>query len=210
MDDGRRTAGGPGVCGVSVSHCAGWWVPRPRRPSMPGCQPANERNTHLDDRQSLSQKSPFRRRTGKAHETQTEVLYNRFTVSQAVVWGEKWAGPKGSFAGELADLKYTLLNHEDTEFKLERLVRSRTFDQFPDEGDEENGLQLITKEKAKVKMKTPPAEAVWKTKVGNLPWPLIWRIRAEYISPRDKITWMKVRHRRVAKSGGMNTTKCAR
>jgi hypothetical protein len=65
-------------------------------------------------------------------------MYNRFTVSQAVVWGEKWAGPKGSFAEELADLKYTLLNQEETEFKLERLVRSRTFDQFPDDGDEEN------------------------------------------------------------------------
>ena len=75
------------------------------------------------------------------------------------MWGEKWAGPKGSFDGELADLKYTLLNHEETEFKLERLVRSRTFDQFPDDGDEENGLQLITTTKAKVKMKTPPAEA---------------------------------------------------
>jgi hypothetical protein len=59
--------------------------------------------------------------TGKAHETQTEVTYNRFTVSQAVMWGEKWAGPKGFFDGELADLKYTLLNHEETEFKLERL-----------------------------------------------------------------------------------------
>jgi hypothetical protein len=46
--------------------------------------------------------------TGKAHETQTEVLYNRFAVSQAVMWGEKWAGPKGSFAGELADLKYSI------------------------------------------------------------------------------------------------------
>ena len=149
--------------------------------------------------------------TGKAHETQTEVMYNRFTVSQAVMWGEKWAGPKGSFGGELADLTYTLLNHEETEFKLERLVRSRTFDQFPDEGDEENGLQLITKTKAKIKMKTPPAEAVWKTKVGPLPWPAIWRIRADYVSPRDKISWMKVRHRTlwVAKSGGMNTTSCA-
>ena len=49
--------------------------------------------------------------------------------------------------------------HEETEFKLERLVRSRTFDQFPDDGDEENGLQLITTTKAKVKTKTPPAEA---------------------------------------------------
>ena len=69
---------------------------------------------------------------------------------------------------ELADLTYTLLNHEETEFKLERLVRSRTFNQFPDEGDEENGLQLITKTKANIKMRTPPAEAAWKAKVQSV------------------------------------------
>ena len=33
--------------------------------------------------------------TGKAHETQTEVLNNRFTVSQAVIWRENGRGLKG-------------------------------------------------------------------------------------------------------------------
>ena len=61
-------------------------------------------------------------------------------------------------------------------------------------------------------MKTPPAEAVWKTRAGNLPWPIIWRIRAEYVSPRDKITWMQVRHRTlwVATPGGMNKLSARR
>ena len=46
------------------------------------------------------------------------------------------------------------------------------------------------------KMKLPPAEKAWAERLSHfeLPWPLIWRIRSFYASPRDQLTWLKVMH----------------
>jgi hypothetical protein len=65
---------------------------------------------------------------------------------------------------------------------------------------------------AKSKMKPPACEAVWELKLGQrIRFDKVWKIKADYVSPRDQIVWLKIEHRNlwVAASGGMHgSTKC--
>jgi hypothetical protein len=69
---------------------------------------------------------------------------------------------------------------------------------------------MITRAKAKIQMKRPAAEAVWIARLGWINFNKVWRIRADYVSPRDQVAWMKIMHLnlRVAASGGLGSTKC--
>ena len=64
--------------------------------------------------------------------------------------------------------------------------------------------------KAKAQMKRPAAEAVWTARLGWVDFGKVWKIRADYVSPRDQVAWLKVMHRnlRVAASGGLGSTQC--
>ena len=61
-------------------------------------------------------------------------------------------------------------------------------------------------------MKPPACEAVWEMKLGQkIRFDKVWKIKADYVSPRDQIVWLKIEHRNlwVAASGGMHgSTKC--
>jgi hypothetical protein len=59
-------------------------------------------------------------------------------------------------------------------------------------------------------MKRPAAEVEWTKRLGQLNFKNIWGIRADYVTPRDQVAWMKVQHRnlRVAASGGLGSTRC--
>jgi hypothetical protein len=71
-------------------------------------------------------------------------------------------------------------------------------------------IKTMTKAKAQAKFK-PPNTAVWRSKIGASPWHRTYTIRAKYVTPRDKITWMKIWHRNlwIAHVGGMGSTQCA-
>ena len=77
----------------------------------------------------------------------------------------------------------------------------------------EYGIKTITREMAKSKMKPPACEAVWEVKLGQrIRFDKVWKIKADYVSPRDQIAWLKIQHRNlwVAASGGMHgSTKCS-
>jgi hypothetical protein len=47
-------------------------------------------------------------------------------------------------------------------------------------------------------------------RLGQANFGNIWRIRADYVTPRDQVAWLKVLHRnlRVAASGGLGSTRC--
>jgi hypothetical protein len=76
------------------------------------------------------------------------------------MWGDRWAGPKGQLNAFPAQTKFTLLGKEEVD--LCDLVRSQ---------DELAGISLITRLKAKIKMKTPACEAVWSAKQNGIKWP---------------------------------------
>jgi hypothetical protein len=62
-------------------------------------------------------------------------------------------------------------------------------------------------------MKPPACEAVWEQKLAQrIRFDKVWRIKADYVSPRDQIVRLKMQHRNlwVAASGGMHgSTKCS-
>ena len=137
---------------------------------------------------------------GKEHVT-TEVLQlDDYLAREAVMWGDRWAGPKGQLIAFPAQTKFTLLGKEEVD--LCDLVRSQ---------DGLAGISLITRLKARIKMKKPACEEVWSAKQSGIKWPATWNIRPEYLTPRDQITWLKLMHRNlwVAGTGGMDTQECA-
>ena len=77
----------------------------------------------------------------------------------------------------------------------------------------EYGIKTITREMAKTKMKPPACEAVWELKLAQrIQFDKVWKIKADYVSPRDQIAWLKIQHRNlwVVASGGLHgSTKCS-
>ena len=60
----------------------------------------------------------------------------------------------------------------------------------------EYGIKTITREVAKTKMKPPACEAVWELKLAQrIQFDKVWKIKADYVSPRDQIAWLKIQHR---------------
>jgi hypothetical protein len=60
-------------------------------------------------------------------------------------------------------------------------------------------IGLMTKEKQLAKMKKPAAQKGWEIRMPGigLPWPLIWKLKPMYVSPRDIISWLKLKHRNL-------------
>ena len=60
-------------------------------------------------------------------------------------------------------------------------------------------IKIGTTTRQEAKMKTPPAQEMWECKFpqANLPWKLIWKLKPKYVSPRDQMTWFKVKHRNL-------------
>ena len=77
----------------------------------------------------------------------------------------------------------------------------------------EYGIKTITREMAKTKMKPPACEAVWELKLAQrIQFDKVWKIKADYVSPRDQIAWLKTQHMNlwVAASGVMHgSPKCS-
>ena len=139
---------------------------------------------------------------GKDHAKKRLVTHRHYTVRRAVTWDDRWAGPAGSVEAWAAQHSFRFLSREP--IWLYELTRS--------EGDllETTGISMITRAKAKVQMKKPAAETVWTARLGRVDFSKIWRIRADYVTPRDQVAWLKIMHRnlRVAASGGLDSTKC--
>jgi hypothetical protein len=136
---------------------------------------------------------------GKHHPRKRKALYRQYTVREAVMRGGRWAGPSGSTEAWPAEYKFTLTGGGPT--LLYDLVRSQ-------EGDA--GISLITRAVAKERMKPPLAETTWAGRLGRTNFAKVWGIQADYVSPRDQVTWLKIQHRNlwVAASGGFQDTKC--
>ena len=134
---------------------------------------------------------------GKSHAKKRLVTHRHYTVRSAVTWDDRWAGPAGSVEAWAAQHSFRFLSREP--IWLYELTRS--------EGDllETTGISMITRAKAKVQMKKTAAEAVWTARHGRVDFGKIWRIRADYVTPRDQVAWLKIMHRnlRVAASGGL-------
>jgi hypothetical protein len=129
---------------------------------------------------------------GKTHELQEVVDTRPFQRFEPIYWDKKdtrWVGPKG---GEY---------HSETDWKSAGMQPTRLG---------ELTIKTMTKAKALAKFK-PPNTTVWRGKIGASPWNRTHKIRAKYVTPRDKITWMKIWHRNLwtAHVGGMGSTQCA-
>jgi hypothetical protein len=48
-------------------------------------------------------------------------------------------------------------------------------------------------------MKEPPAQEGWKLRLAGIiiPWALVWKLKPMYVSPRDILTWLKLKHRNL-------------
>jgi hypothetical protein len=139
---------------------------------------------------------------GKHHAKNRKVNYRNYTVRDAIMWEDRWAGPFGSTEAWAAQHSFRFLGRDP--IWLSELSRSAG------NLEEATGISMITRAKAKVQMKRPAAEAVWTARLGRVDFSKIWKIRADYVSPRDQVAWLKVMHRnlRVAASGGLGSTKC--
>ena len=115
------------------------------------------------------------------------------------MWGDRWAGPSGSVEAWPAEYKFSFTGGGPT--LLYDLIRSQ---------DGEAGISLITRALAKARMKPPLAETTWAGRLGRTNFSKVWGIRADYVTPRDQVSWLKIQHRnlRVAASGGFQDTKC--
>ena len=67
-------------------------------------------------------------------------------------------------------------------------------------------IKLNTSIRQSAKMKPPPAQENWEVKLqrilirfkkNELPWSKIWRLSPMYVTPRDTLTWIKVKHRNL-------------
>ena len=139
---------------------------------------------------------------GRHHERKRLMRFRRYRVRSAILWGTRWAGPSGSTDAWASEYPFKLRSSDA--FSLYDLSRSQ-------EG--EYGIKTITREMAKSKMKPPACEAVWEVKLGHrIRFDKVWKIKADYVSPRDQIAWLKIQHRNlwVAASGGMHgSTECS-
>ena len=60
------------------------------------------------------------------------------------------------------------------------------------------GIKALTALFSASRFKPPPAEKAWDDKLQmSLPWKKIWKVRSYYTTPRDEVTWLKVRHRNL-------------
>jgi hypothetical protein len=110
-----------------------------------------------------------------------------------------WARAGRPWRGQQTEYKFTFAGGEPT--LLYDLVRSR---------DGDAGISLITRAIANERMKPPLAETTWAGRLGRTNFAKVWGIRADYVSPRDQVTWLKIQHRNlwVAASGGFQGTTC--
>jgi hypothetical protein len=119
---------------------------------------------------------------GKHHAKKRTVNYRNYTVRDAIMWEDRWAGPFGSTEAWAAQHSFRFLGRDPV--WLSELSRSA--------GDleEATGISMITRAKAKVQMKRPAAEAVWTARLGRVDLSKVWKIRADYVSPRDQVAWL--------------------
>ena len=83
-----------------------------------------------------------------------------------VAWNEtKWAGPKGA------------VYHAETKWRRKGLTPTRLGDITK---------KKLAKAKAASKFK-PPDTTVWRRKIGYVNYKRMWKLRAMYVTPRDKI-----------------------
>ena len=80
----------------------------------------------------------------------------------------------------------TLWKMHDSEFRLWELT-----------------IKKNTKTRQLAKMKTPPAQEGWEIRhamyqaLHPIPWSKIWKLQPKYVSARDKLTWLKLKHRNL-------------
>ena len=107
---------------------------------------------------------------GKHHLRKQTPPYRHFTVREAVMWGDRWAGPSGSVEAWAAEHKFTYVGGEPT--LLHDLVRSQ---------DGDAGTSLITRAMTKERMKPPLAETTWAGRLGRTNFAKVWGIKADYV-----------------------------
>jgi len=124
---------------------------------------------------------------GRSHPLNEEVNYRHFTVIEAHKWQGKWGKPKGeSF---VQDVKW--------DFHGEEYIQNLT-------------INRLTKLRQEAKMKPPPSQDVWNSKLGSVHWDKVWGAKSMYATPRDKTAQFQLKQRNlwVAKSGGCADTSC--
>ena len=60
-------------------------------------------------------------------------------------------------------------------------------------------IKASTQARQEKKMKPPSSEEGWRQRLPGrtLPFPAIWKLKPMYVSPRDTLTWMKLKHRNL-------------
>ena len=64
-------------------------------------------------------------------------------------------------------------------------------------------IDMMTKSRALEKFKPPRSQEVWPEKLDTaavhiqIPWAKVWKIKSYFITPRDRMTWLKVMHRNL-------------
>ena len=124
---------------------------------------------------------------GRGHRLQRKLEFRRWSILKARMWKGRWAGVTGNAYAH------------DTVWKFGKV-------------NDFNGLdiQALTKGQIQAKIKKSAAPEKWKDRIGPVMIRKAWRKKISYVTPRDKITLMKIQRRNlwVAKNGGMEDTKC--
>ena len=113
---------------------------------------------------------------GKHHARKRKVNYRNYTVRDAVMWEDRWAGPFGSTEAWAAQHSFRFLGRDP--IWLSELSRSAG------NLEEATGISMITRAKAKVQMKRPAAEAVWTARLGRVDFGKIWKMIVPNVVPR--------------------------
>ena len=58
-------------------------------------------------------------------------------------------------------------------------------------------IKELTRARAYHKAKAPTAQITWTARLGPIKWPLVWKIKSFFCSPRDELTWLKLQHRNL-------------
>ena len=133
-------------------------------------------------------------KVGKAHRTQQNTLLKPFTVSNAMLWKDRWVGPEGT--GYLYGTKWRFHGQMDGEgICLPELT-----------------IRDIVRTRARIRMKPSASVEVWNSKIGTTKdeWSETWKVRPMYTAPRDLVSGMKVQRRDLwmASAGGCGSKTC--
>ncbi len=120
--------------------------------------------------------------SGYPHDTGEFKPIGTKTILEVEIWRSKWRenrimGPK--LTAFPANTEWKIGNDL---VKLDRL-----------------SIKASTKARQNAKMKPPPSEVSWKRRLlqEDIPFRKVWRLKPKYVSQRDTITWLKLKHRNL-------------